>query len=313
VSVIKTTIDEAIAHVDDWKGCNISYKPVPGGITNPNFKVDVDGKSFFLKIPGDGTDFINRENCHLANVIANETGVGPKVCYYFADTGVEIFEWLEGYCPLTFGEIVDEEVLRKVITQISQYHNSGKVLPVQSTLFEQAWDMIDRAKDCDYAPPWDDRMQILLRQIEEAVNFDGIDFKPCHNDFWVNNMMYNHETKDLKFIDFEYASMNDPYAELALGACHTLGEAGDMFLCTLYHNGEFNERGYAKMKLYQIVVDIKWSYWALQQMVNSEVKFDYFSWYAGKIARLQYLWQDSRLDYWLNLLNHKPLFKRNKS
>ena len=40
----KTTIDEAIARVDDWKGKEISYKPVSGGITNPNFKVDVEGE-----------------------------------------------------------------------------------------------------------------------------------------------------------------------------------------------------------------------------------------------------------------------------
>ena len=31
----KTTIDEAIARVDDWKGKEISYKPVSGGVTNP--------------------------------------------------------------------------------------------------------------------------------------------------------------------------------------------------------------------------------------------------------------------------------------
>ena len=46
----RTTIDEAIARVDDWKGREISYKPVSGGITNPNFKVDVEGEHFFLKI-----------------------------------------------------------------------------------------------------------------------------------------------------------------------------------------------------------------------------------------------------------------------
>ena len=62
----KTTIDEAIARVDDWKGKEISYKPVSGGITNPNFKVDVEGEHFFLKIPGAGTDYINREVCHEA-------------------------------------------------------------------------------------------------------------------------------------------------------------------------------------------------------------------------------------------------------
>lgn len=71
----KTTIDEAIARVDDWKGKEISYKPVSGGITNPNFKVDVEGEHFFLKIPGAGTDYINREVCHEANVIADESKV----------------------------------------------------------------------------------------------------------------------------------------------------------------------------------------------------------------------------------------------
>ena len=90
----KTTIDEAIARVDDWKGKEISYKPVSGGITNPNFKVDVEGEHFFLKIPGAGTDYINREVCHEANVIADESKAGPRVYYYFEDTGVEIFQWL---------------------------------------------------------------------------------------------------------------------------------------------------------------------------------------------------------------------------
>ena len=309
-NVIKTTIDEAIARIDDWKGCDISYEPVAGGITNPNFKVTVDGTDFFLKIPGDGTDFIDRECCHLANKAADETGAGPKDFYYFPDTGVEVFEWLEGYSPVTFSEALNEELLTQVITKISKYHNSGVVLPVESTLFDQAWDMIERAKANTFTPPAHDRMMYLLKAIEDAMKTCGIKMAPCHNDFWVNNWMYNRETGDIKFIDFEYASMNDPYCEIALGAGHTLGEAGDMLINKIYHGGQFDELGYAKMKLYQLVVDIKWSYWALQQEVNSNVDFDFFSWYAGKVARLQWMWNDTRLDYWLNLLNGRPIFRR---
>ena len=62
----KTNIDEAVARVADWQGKDVSYEPVAGGITNPNFKVFVDGKAYFLKIPGAGTDFINRDVCHAA-------------------------------------------------------------------------------------------------------------------------------------------------------------------------------------------------------------------------------------------------------
>ena len=106
----RTTIDEAIARVSDWNGKSISYKPVAGGITNPNFMVDVDGKHYFLKIPGDGTDFINREVCHEANVIADKSKAGPEVYYYFEDTGVEIFQWLDGYRQVTFGDVYNKDL-----------------------------------------------------------------------------------------------------------------------------------------------------------------------------------------------------------
>ena len=72
-NVIPTNIDEAIARIDDWKGKEIRYERVPGGKTNPNYQVFVDGKPYFLKIPGAGTDFVDRDNCHAANMIASDS------------------------------------------------------------------------------------------------------------------------------------------------------------------------------------------------------------------------------------------------
>lgn len=60
-NILKTNIDEAIARIDDWKGKEIRYESVAGGVTNPNFKVFVDGTPYFLKIPGEGTDFLTEE------------------------------------------------------------------------------------------------------------------------------------------------------------------------------------------------------------------------------------------------------------
>lgn len=310
MGVIKTNIDEAIARVADWQGKEITYEPVPGGITNPNYKVNVAGKNFFLKIPGAGTDFIDRPNCHAANMIAAETDVGAKVCYYFEDTGVEIFEWLEGYKTLTFGDIYTEKIFTKIFEGIAKFHNiQGKTLPLTQSLFEQAWDMIDRAKQGGYLPPWHDKMLYLLSTCEEAINKNGVILKPCHNDFWTNNMMYSAEKDDLKIIDFEYASMNDPYYDLGLIATgNYFTEAMDVDLCKIYH-GEFDEMGFARMKLYKVVGEIKWIYWSLQQVINSDVEFDYMNWYGQKIARLQHLWLDPRLDIWINMMNGKPIFR----
>ena len=314
MALVKTNIDEAIARVDDWKGKKVSYTPVAGGITNPNFKVNVDGTNYFLKIPGAGTDFIDRPNCHIANMIASETGAGPKVCYYFEDTGVEIFEWLEGYRTVTYGDVYYEDVLKQIAENIAKFHNiPGKTMPLTQSVFEQAWDMIDRAKKGNYLPPWHDKMEYLLKTIEAAFQKHGMELKPCHNDFWTNNMMLNEETGDLKIIDYEYASMNDPYYDLGLfSTTNYLTEAMDVELCKAYHGGVMDEIGFAKMKLYKIVGDIKWAYWALQQALNSDVEFDYFNWYGQKTARLQHLWLDPRLDMWINMLNGAPVFKTKK-
>ena len=309
----RTNVDEAIARISEWKGKKIKYDVVPGGITNPNYKVNVDGQDFFLKIPGAGTEsFIDRENCHAANVIGMETNCGPKVNYYFEDTGVEVWEWLDGYRQVVFGDIYNEKIFTKIAEAARNFHNCGKTLPKKQTLFEQAWQMIERSKGGGYLPPWYDKMVFLLTKIEEAVQKDGIEFKPSHNDFWTNNFLYNDKTGDFKLIDFEYASMNDPYNDLGcFSTTNYLTEAMDVLLSNIYHRG-WNEKGFAKLKLYKIIADIKWGFWALQQYLFSDVNFDFMNWYGMKTARLQHLWQDPRLDYWLNLLNGKPIFRQDK-
>lgn len=309
--LIKTTVEEAVARVKEWSDKNIKIDPVLGGITNPNFKINVDGKNYFLKIPGAGTDaFIDRKNCHQANIIAMEIGAGPVVTHFFPDTGVEIWEWLEGYRQVTWGDMYNEELFNTIAKSIYKFHNiKDKELPLKQTLFEQSWQMIELAKNCGYIPPWHDRFLFILEKIEKVITNDGIDFKPCHNDFWSNNFMYSDEKKDFKMIDFEYTSMNDPYNDLGCwAAINDFTEDKDVHLCMSYH-GKWDEKGFAKIKLYKIVADIKWGYWALQQYVNSDVNFDYMNWWGIKIGRLQHFIIDPRLDYWLNLLEGKPNFK----
>lgn len=306
----KTNIDEAVARVADWQGKDVSYEPVAGGITNPNFKVFVDGKAYFLKIPGVGTDFINRDVCHAANVNAAESGAGPQVCYYFEDTGVEIFEWLDGYRQVTYGDIYDEHIFTKISEATAAFHNrEGAELPLVESVFDQTREMVDRAKQGRYLPPWHDRMMFLLQSCEEAFDIYGIDRKVCHNDLYSNNMMYNEETGDLKIIDWEYASMNDPYYDLGtFSDSNYLTEDMDIVLTKIYHGGVMDEFGFARLKLNKILSDIKWGYWSLQQAINSDVDFDYMNWYNIQVSPLLWKWNDPRVDMWLNMLRGKTPF-----
>ena len=62
------TPEDVIARIDDWKGKDVRYEELGGGITNHNYIVWVDGGSgkggrkYVMRVPGIGTDmFIDRD------------------------------------------------------------------------------------------------------------------------------------------------------------------------------------------------------------------------------------------------------------
>lgn len=300
-----------INRIDEWKGLDITYAPVPGGITNPNFKVTVDGKSFFVKIPGKGTEaFIDRDNCHQANEIAYEAEVGPKVCYYFEDTKVEIFEWLEGYRQMTWGDAYNKEIFLKSIDAIRKFNEyKNKKLPLVQTAFDQTFHMMKMARELNaFLPPEIDRMEWLAHRIEDAILTGGIVYKPCHNDYWCNNIFFNEEKRDIKILDFEYASMNDECFDMGIySGMNYFTEEMDVVYIKRYYGG-WNEEKFARMKLYKIISDIKWSMWAVVQDKIATIKFDYMNWFGMKYSRLWSYMNDSRIDYWINLVSKKTYF-----
>ena len=79
------TLHEAIARVPflaDAK--NVVTAPLTGGVTNLNFKIDAEGKSYVLRIAGADTDKlgIRRDVEYAANLAAGRLGIAPEVIYY---------------------------------------------------------------------------------------------------------------------------------------------------------------------------------------------------------------------------------------
>jgi hypothetical protein len=93
-----SVIEEVVAKVDDWKDKEILIEHLSGGLTNTNYKVLVNGKPFFVRVPGEGTELlaIDRNNeYHNTNSAAN-AGIAPKVLNYFPQYNVMILEFLDG-------------------------------------------------------------------------------------------------------------------------------------------------------------------------------------------------------------------------
>lgn len=78
------TVEEAIARAPQWVDINdLKVSPLDGGITNSNFRVDISGESFALRIAGTNTDLlgINREHEYVANLTAGKLGIAPEVIH----------------------------------------------------------------------------------------------------------------------------------------------------------------------------------------------------------------------------------------
>ena len=74
------TLEQAIARVPFLKDAkNLKTSLLTGGITNRNYRIDLDGKSYMLRITGEKTDLlgIKRDIEYAANLEAGRLGVAP--------------------------------------------------------------------------------------------------------------------------------------------------------------------------------------------------------------------------------------------
>ena len=79
-----------------WPGAIRS--PIAAGLTNQNFRVEVDGRPFFVRLPGASTDLlaVDRANELHNTRAAAEAGVGPRLVAHDPASGAFALEWIDG-------------------------------------------------------------------------------------------------------------------------------------------------------------------------------------------------------------------------
>jgi len=60
------TIEQVVERISDWKGRHVAIQPLSGGLTNTNYRVNVDDAPFVVRIPGANTALlaVDRANEH---------------------------------------------------------------------------------------------------------------------------------------------------------------------------------------------------------------------------------------------------------
>ena len=291
-------IDEVAAKIPDWDGKNISITSLSGGLTNSNFKVEVDGTLYFVRVPGASTDLlaINRNNEYHNSKAAFVAGVGPKVLHHLPEYSVMVLEFLNGK-TMSKDSLNEPGMPTRMAEAIKKLNNGPRFL-LDFNMFRLTEYYLSLCRDRDIKTPdgYLDRIP-TIEQMEKAMSVNPLPTVPCNNDLLAENYIDNG--KQLWLIDYEYSGNNDPTFELG-NTCQEMQFNDEQIaeVCVAYF-GEATADKIARMKLNMIMSDVGWGLWAAIQAQISTIEFDFWGWAIERWGRAVEKMDSAEFEGWL--------------
>ena len=266
-------IEHILGQIPGWSGSEVLVTPLVGGITNQNYRVDIGGETFVLRIGGKGTQLlgIDRGREHTCTSIAAQIGVGAEVIHFLASEDALVTRFIvgTGISPET---ATQPETLRRIVDSIKLYH-AGPAFPGTFSPFETVRNYHKLALERDVAfPETLPQVFALLEQIEQALG-PLHHPKPCHNDLLASNFIDDGHT--IWILDWEYAGMGDIFFDLGNFAVNQALNEEQSELLLRYYFGEVRLADVAHLHLMRLGSDLRESFWGFLQMGISELDFDY--------------------------------------
>lgn len=249
-----------------------------GGMSNKNFRVDFEGRSYVLRVPGNGSEgMVERANEEYNALQSCRMGVNPPIRYFNPQTGVKLADFIENAETLNAATIQRHDNMRKIARIYSTVHNSHVRLKNEFNIFREIekYDrLLDEAGAVMYKGWEEVRDQAMV--LDERLNTLGVDLKPCHNDALYENFIKASDGT-IYLIDWEYSGMNDPMADFAALFIEAGFEPENQdYILKKYFNGPIPPEAREKILCYQILWDCLWAQWT----VIKEAKGDDFGTYG---------------------------------
>jgi thiamine kinase-like enzyme len=293
-----SVIEQVVAKVDDWKNKEIKIEQLSGGLTNTNYKVLINEKTFFVRVPGQSTELlaIDRNNeYHNTNSAAN-AGVAPKVLNYFPQYNVMILEFLDGR-TMSKDLLNGDGMPTRMAQAIKRLHSAERFL-LDFNMFRLTEYYLNLCRERTIPIPdgYLDRIE-MINKIEKAMLVNPLASVPCNNDLLAEN--YIDDGKQLWLIDYEYSGNNDPTFELG-NTCQEMQFSDSQIaeICAAYF-GEATSSMIARMKLNMIMSDVGWGLWAAIQANISSIDFDFWGWAIERWGRAVAKMDGDEFEGWL--------------
>lgn len=293
------TVDEAIARVPQWSNAtDLEISSLDGGITNTNYRIDVRGESFALRIAGNGTEMlgINRKHEYAANLAAGQLGIAPEVVHVIQPEGYLITRFIKAR-SFPVEEITQPGNIRRVMEIVRKIHSMPE-MPGTFSAFRvvEEYAKISQSYKVELPEKFDWLME-RAHEAESAIKITPDALRPCHNDLLNANFLINDE--QIYVLDWEYAGMGDIFFDLAnFSTNHELSEEQDRWELECYF-GEVTEKQRAHLNIMKVMSLFREAMWGIVQIGISELDFDYRE-YANKFfVRVFNTINDPRWNQWI--------------
>ncbi len=293
-----TAIEDVVARIDDWRGCDVRAAPLAGGLTNTNYRIEVDGTPYVVRIPGESTELlsVNREHEYHNTLAAARAGVGARIVHYLPEISVMVLEFIPGP-TMSSARLREPETIPRIARSVRTLHG-GPAFVNEFNMFRTMDFYLDIVRRNDMRIP-DGYMDYVpvARRIEAALAIRPMPLAPCNNDLLAENFIDDGNL--LRLVDYEYSGNNDPCFELG-NICNESDFAPEQFeqLCAAYF-GQASKSKVARMWLYYCMSNIGWVLWGSIQNSISAIDFDFWEWTLTKWRKAQAKVESPEFGRWL--------------
>ena len=248
-------------------------RPLKGGLTNRNYRIDCEGERFVLRVMGDNSRLlgIDRRAEHACLQAAHAVGVGAEVVAFFPAKGALITRFVVGHV-LSPEEVQKPAILQRVVVALRRYHDRSNGAGTFN-----AFKTVRRyyAEGCKRKVTFPKNITRALGILQRVEKERGIPERVCHchNDLLSGNLV--DDRRKVWILDWEYGGAGDLFFDLGnLAANNFFDVEGENRLLEFYF-GKARPDDLRRLRLMRLASDMRESMWGFLQTRISKLDFDY--------------------------------------
>jgi thiamine kinase-like enzyme len=262
-----------VAQIPRLRGKQVKVRPLKGGLTNRNYRLDCGRDRFVLRVMGDNSRLlgIDRGAEHGCLKAAHTLGIGAEVVAFFPQKGALVTRFVHGRV-LTPEAVNRPSVLKRVTASLRLYHEKATGMGTFSA-FEtvRRYYALSRKRQVVFPKSIGRALRTLDRLEEERGVPDRVCH--CHNDLLSGNLVDNRGK--VWILDWEYGGAGDLFFDLGNLAANNLFESEQEHRLLECYFGKVHPADLRRLRIMRLASDMREAMWGFLQTRVSKLDFDY--------------------------------------